>query len=152
MQGTYQETKDAPLPSALPASRLTGGGTTDSTQDQQSTETFLHPQAVSPRGRPPPRVASPRSLANVARPGEAQETSHISRDEASDSTTALEEELRKRREAKCQKSEDRGNEPRHDEGRSKQQRTTLHRHEEARHAARDTRRSTNLEGRYGKFF
>ena len=71
--------------------------------------------------------------------------------EASDSTAALEEKLRKRKEAKRQQPEEKGNDPKQDEARSKQQRTSAHRHKEDsrhkedRHSTRDTRRSTNLK-------
>ena len=87
---------DAPQPSALPASRLTVGVTTDSTQSPKSKKDLQQEKVVSPRGRPPPRVVAPR-LAFPAQPSGVEETSRTPRGEASDGTAALEEELREKK-------------------------------------------------------
>ena len=87
--------------------------------------------------------------------GAAADTSHTPRSDATDSTAVLEEKLRKRKDAKRPQPEEEGDDPRNNEGWSKQQRTRPHKHEEDRHSGRDTRRSrrtskedSDILGRY----
>ena len=92
---SYQESTQAPLPVAHPASRLSEGITAVPAQSQKQKENLRQGQEVSPRGRPPPKIADPHQLVFVAPSSGVKEAAHTPRGEASDSTRRETEEKKR---------------------------------------------------------
>ena len=76
-----QESTQAPPPLSSSASRMSGGVAADSAQSPKQKEKLLQGQQVSPRGRPPPRIADPQQLAFVVLPSGVEGTAHTPRSE-----------------------------------------------------------------------
>ena len=95
----------------------------------------LEGKIVSPRGRPPPRVAPRTTNPSRASPVTDVQTP---RSVASEATADLEEKLRRKREAKRARPDEQGNVQREDREQPKQHRSRHHKQEHR--PSRDTRR------------
>ena len=136
-----QESTSGPQPDLLPVTRFTGSRFDAPSSPKGTSTAQARSHIVSPRGQPPPRVAHPPRLTSTATVADSGACAPTPKSVATDDTEALEEKLRKKRDAKRPHPEQRREDQQYEEDRSKHHRTRHHKREEERHSDRDTRRS-----------
>ena len=92
-----QDSDMGPPPSSLPLTKIAGGSMPTPASPKGSPTTQLQKPLISPKGRPPARIAIPSQPAPAA--------IQTSRSDASEATADLEEKLERKREAKRQQPE-----------------------------------------------
>ena len=91
--------KSAPEPDMIPESRLSGGAAAPVQESKRPSTSRSQKPMVSPKARPPPRIAPPRLSIPATTDGDGG-TPHTPKSTATDDTIALEDKLQRKRDAK----------------------------------------------------
>ena len=135
--GDQQGSDAGPPPESLPSTKISGGFLPAPTSPKESSAAQSQQPMISPKGRPPARIAIPSQPASQS--GAAVATTETPRSVATEDTADLEERLKRKREAKRQQPDAQEGERQDERDQPKHQRRSHHREEEHR-SSRDGRR------------